>query len=91
MRPVMPRTVDRSIARMIATKRIVTGSLGMIGGVVLTVLAIRHGGTPTPALGLALVIFFVGGAWTLRDGLRLRRELKLTAGGAGPRPAGDAQ
>lgn len=79
MRPVMPRTIDRSIARMIATKRIVTGTLGMIAGVVLTVLAVRHGSMPTPALGLALVIFFAGGAWTLRDGIRLHRELKLTA------------
>jgi hypothetical protein len=75
-RPVMPRTIDRSIARMIATKRIITGGLGMAAGVGLTVLAIIHGGTPTPALGLALVIFFAGGAWTLRDGLRLRRELR---------------
>lgn len=60
---------------MIAGKRIITGTLGLVAGVVLLVLAVSHGGMPTPALGLALVIFWAGGAWTLRDGLRLRREL----------------
>ena len=74
--PRMPRTVDRSIARMIATKRIITGSLGLAAGLGLTLFAIQHGTPPTPALGLALVIFFGAGAWTLRDGLRLRRDLK---------------
>jgi hypothetical protein len=71
----MPRTVDRSIAKMIATKRIITGTLALCAGVGFTIIAYRHGSSPTPALGLALLIFFVGGAWTLRDGLRLRREL----------------
>jgi hypothetical protein len=61
---------------MIATKRIVTGSLGLVAGVVLSGLAVSHGGRPPPSMGLALLIFFVGGAWTLRDGLRLRRELR---------------
>jgi hypothetical protein len=75
----LPRTVDRSIARMIATKRIITGTLALCGGLGLTIAAFLHGGRPTPALGLALLIFFVGGAWTLRDGLRLRRELARTA------------
>jgi len=74
--PLMPRTVDRSIARMIATKRIITGSLSLAAGLGLTLFAIQHGGRPTPGLGLALLIFFGAGAWTLRDGLRLRRDLK---------------
>ncbi|CAN5925430.1 hypothetical protein BH11MYX4_BH11MYX4_66010 [soil metagenome] len=74
--PLMPRTVDRSIARMIATKRIITGSLSLAAGLGLTAYAIDHGGAPTAGLGLALLIFFAGGTWTLRDGLRLRRELK---------------
>jgi hypothetical protein len=72
----MPRTVDRSIARMVATKRIITGSLALAAGVAMVVFAIQHGGRPTPALGLALVIFFAGGTWTLRDGIRLRRDLR---------------
>jgi hypothetical protein len=72
---MMPRTVDRSIARMIATKRLITGSLGILGGLAILGLAIHHGGSPPPALALALLIFFGGGAWTLRDGLRLRRDL----------------
>jgi hypothetical protein len=72
----LPRTVDRSIARMIATKRIITGCLAFSAGVGLLAYAIHHGGPPTPGLGLALLIFFGGGAWTLRDGIRLRRELR---------------
>jgi len=77
MRPrTMARTVDRSLARMIALKRIVTGTLALVAGVVMIGIALSHGGTPTPTLGLALLLFFGGGAWTLRDGLRLRRELQ---------------
>jgi hypothetical protein len=64
---------------MIATKRLVTGSLGIVAGIGLLVAAVVHGSRPTPALGLALVIFIAGGAWTLRDGLRLRKELRRTA------------
>ncbi len=73
--PVMPKSVDRSIAKMIATKRIVTGSASIITGVVFFVILAFHGTRPPPIAGLALLIFFVGGGWTLRDGLRLRRDL----------------
>lgn len=76
---LMPRTVDRSLARMIATKRLITGSLALVAGVVLIGLTIAHGGPPPPQLWLALVVFFGGGAWALRDGLRLRRELARTS------------
>jgi hypothetical protein len=76
----MPRTVDRSIAKMIATKRIITGSLALCAGVGLMIAAFMHGGAPTPVLGLALLIFFAGGGWTLRDGLRLRRDLRASLG-----------
>ena len=81
---MMPRTVDRSIARMIATKRIITGSLALMAGVAMTVIALMHGASPTPQLGLALLIFFAGGVWTLRDGLRLRRELASSATARSP-------
>jgi uncharacterized membrane protein len=67
-------TVDRSFARVIAYKRIVTGSLSIACGVVLLVALALHG-SPPPVAAVAVVIFFGGGAWTLRDGLRLRREL----------------
>jgi len=70
----MAGTVDRSFARMVAFKRIITGSLSIACGVGLIVALALHGNAP-PIAGLALVIFFGGGAWTLRDGLRLRREL----------------
>ena len=72
----IPRTVDRSIARMVATKRIITGCLALSAGVALIAIAIQHGSAPTPALGIALLIFFGGGAWSMRDGIRLRRELR---------------
>jgi hypothetical protein len=75
----MPRTVDRSIAKMIAYKRISTGVLALLAGVGLVASAVIHGSPPTPALGLALLIFFGGGVWTLRDGLRVRRELRSSA------------
>jgi hypothetical protein len=88
VRKKLPRTIDRSIARMIATKRIITGSLALAAGVGLAIVAASHG-APTPALGLALLIFFGGGGWTLRDGLRLRRELHLTRGGESARPDPD--
>lgn len=71
----MARTVDRSFARMVALKRIITGSLSMACGVGLIVALALHG-NPPPIAGIALLIFFGGGAWTLRDGLRLRRELR---------------
>ncbi len=71
----LPKTVDRSIARMIAMKRIATGVSALVLGVVTVIVAINHGGPPTAGLGLALVLFFGCGAWALRDGLRLRREL----------------
>ena len=64
--PLMPRTVDRSLARMIATKRLVTGSLALVAGVVLIGIAIAHGGAPPPQLYFALVVFFVGQALTRR-------------------------
>jgi hypothetical protein len=78
----MPRTVDRSIAKMIAYKRITTGSAALCFGVALIIAAVVHGTAPTPGLGLALLIFFGGGVWTLRDGLRLRRELARDLAGA---------
>ena len=72
---VLPKTVDRSIAKMIATKRIVTGSASVITGIVFLVILAAHGTRPPPIAMLALAIFFAGGGWTLRDGLRLRRDL----------------
>jgi hypothetical protein len=72
----MARTVDRSIARMIALKRIATGSLALAAGVGLIAVIAAQGRPFTAMVGLALLLFFGGGAWTLRDGLRLRRELQ---------------
>jgi hypothetical protein len=71
----MQRTVDRSIAKMIAFKRLVTGTLAISAGLITTYIGITSGRAMTPPLFLALLIFFGGGAWALRDGIRLRREL----------------
>lgn len=71
-----PRTVDRSLARMIALKRIATGATALLAGVFTVYVGVTHGGPPTSGLVLALVIFFGVGAWALRDGLRLRRALE---------------
>lgn len=82
----MGLTVDRGMARVIAIKRIVTGSLSLLCGLALTVALVVHG-SPPPTAALGLVIFFGGGAWTLRDGLRLRRELLRCLSDAHPRQA----
>ncbi len=72
--PIMGRTVDRSFARLIALKRMTTGTLSLASGIGLSVALAVHG-SPPPIAAIALAILFGGGAWTLRDGLRLRREL----------------
>ena len=75
--PRMPRTVDRSFARMVALKRIVTGSLSIACGVGLIVALVVHGSAPPKKMRRPIPA--TGGAWTLRDGLRLRGELARTA------------
>ncbi len=72
----MARPVDRAMARMIAYKRLVTGTLSITAGLVTTYVGATSGRAMSAQLFLALLIFFGGGAWTLRDGLRLRRELR---------------
>lgn len=68
-------TVDRAFMKMVCIKRLVTGTLSLGAGVALIIALAFHGNAP-PIAGLALLIFFGGGAWTLRDGLRMRRELR---------------
>ena len=74
--PRLPQRVDRSFARLVALKRIVTGSLGLLGGGVLVALALAQRAPRTGMLLLAVALFWGGGAWALRDGLRLRRALR---------------
>jgi hypothetical protein len=76
-------TVDRGLVKMIAYKRLVTGSLSIGCGVALVVALAVHG-HPPPTAGFGLVLFFGGGAWALRDGLRLRSELRRLARSTGP-------
>ncbi len=70
-------TVDRAFMRMVCIKRIVTGSVSILCGFALIVALVWHGSAP-PMAALGLLIFFGGGAWTLRDGLRMRRDLPRT-------------
>lgn len=69
------RTVDRSFAKMIAYKRLVTGSLAIAAGIGFIAYAVVRNLPMAPPFYFALLIFFGGGAWALRDGIRLRREL----------------
>jgi hypothetical protein len=69
------RTVDRSTARLIAYKRLVTGSMSVVAGFITIGVVVLQERPFRPMVALALALFFGGGAWTLRDGLRLRREL----------------
>jgi hypothetical protein len=71
----MQRTVDRKFARLVAMKRIITGSLSLVAAIVFAAVALAKHAPATPMLGLALLIFVGGGLWTLRDGIRLRREI----------------
>jgi hypothetical protein len=84
----MPQTryVDRSLAKLVATKRIVTGSLSLAAGVATIAAVAMHGGSFPLMAAVALLIFFGGGAWTLRDGIRLRTLLRESAPGS-PSPA----
>lgn len=67
--------VDRSIARAIAWKRLVTGSTALAFGCGVIVAVAIHGTGMTAQAVVAVLLFWGGGAWALRDGLRLRREL----------------
>jgi hypothetical protein len=71
----MARLVERSVVKMVAYKRIVTGCMSLVAGVVLVLLVMAHGKGPTPMLGVGLLLFWGGGTWSLRDGLRLRKAL----------------
>lgn len=67
-------TVDRRFARLVAMKRIVTGAISIACGLALVAMMLERG-APHPLAGVAIALLLGGGAWTLRDGLRLRREL----------------
>ncbi len=71
----MGSSVDRAFFRMISMKRIVTGAVSIVLGFGLLIALAVHG-SPPPVAALGLLIFFGGGAWTLRDGLRMRRDLR---------------
>jgi hypothetical protein len=75
MAGLLDRPVERPVARMIAYKRIATGTASIALGAGLFVVARLKGAPVSPLLVLGLAIFLAGGAWTLRDGLRVYRLL----------------
>lgn len=78
----MTRYVDLSFARIVAIKRIVTGSLSLASGIGLIGAVAYRGAVPALAW-VALALLFGGGAWTLRDGVRLYREVRNRAASRG--------
>lgn len=70
------QTIDRSFVRLIAYKRFITAGLSYAAAIGLSIATAYHGGAPPLQLAVALVVFAGGGTWALRDGLRLRRELR---------------
>lgn len=80
MASLLPKSVDRPTLRMITIKRLVTGSasLGLSLGLLIFGLTRmdRLVGTSRLYWVLAILVFAVGGSWSLRDGLRGRRLLR---------------
>lgn len=78
---MLPKTIDRPMVRLIAMKRVTTGmmslTLGMVGIVVYGMKRPPMEGHVKTGLLFAvfLLVTFGGGAWSLRDGVRLRRLL----------------
>ncbi len=82
------RTVDATFVRAVAYKRLFTACASAFAAVTLVyVVASRHTQEPRSLAmtGVALAIFLGGGAWSLRDGLRLVRELRGAAAGGAAR------
>jgi len=71
----MPRLVDRSIARLIAAKRLFTAAASLMFAGALSFSFWQHPHALSPEVGVAVVLLVGGGLWSLRDGLRLRRHL----------------
>lgn len=76
----LPTHVDRATLRMITLKRFVTGSLSLVFSLSLLVYgALKFGALNAESRlywVLAVIVFAVGGTWSLRDALRGRRMLR---------------
>ncbi len=78
-RPTPRRLVDARFVRLVAYKRVITGALGIVAGPLTLAAALRAPWKTTESamLGvIGLLVFAGGGAWALRDGLRLLRDLR---------------
>lgn len=80
---MLPRTLDRGTVKLMAIKRLITGTLSMALGIFAIVFAAQRqaaGGVSdlqTKLMFAALLaICFGGGAWSLRDGIRTLRMIR---------------
>ncbi|MFO0665650.1 MAG: hypothetical protein U0174_16965 [Polyangiaceae bacterium] len=80
---MLPRSLDRGTVKLMAVKRLITGSLSVVLGVGAIVFAVQRqaaGGvsdTQTKLMFvLLLLICFGGGGWSLRDGIRTLRMIR---------------
>lgn len=83
---MLPRTLDRPTVRLMAIKRLISGTLSVALGIGAIVFALvrdagAHGNDTQTKLmfGALLLICFGGGAWSLRDGVRTLKMTKATA------------
>ncbi len=75
----MPRYVDRTFAKMIAIKRLVTGSLALLCGIGFVVMISMLDDRKPPPFAYATAAIFLGvGGWALHDGIRFFRNAKKT-------------
>lgn len=77
------RTVDVAFVRIVAYKRLITAASSFVAACALVWVVNARGATDSKSLWMtaaALLIFCGGGAWSLRDGLRLIHELKAMRG-----------
>ncbi len=65
----MARQIDRTFAKVIAIKRLITGSLGVLCGVGVVVLIALLDRPAPPLAFVCAAIFLGGGGWALRDGI----------------------
>ena len=77
------RSVDVAFVRIVAYKRIFTACASLVASVALVGIVASRAAAAEPRslalTALALAIFLGGGSWSLRDGLRLVRELRAHA------------
>lgn len=77
---LLPRTLDRATVRMITIKRFFTGLVSLVLGVAVIVIMLQRRAQLTDETrmlaGVAVLLFFGGGGWSLYDANRVWRSLR---------------